>query len=341
MKIINPLYDKAFKYLMENNKLAKKILSVILDVEVIEVALSQQETTLPDERRGLTLFRLDFKAIIKQADGSRKTVLIELQKSKYPTDIQRFRNYLGSSYLAKNREIEDKSIVAEDKPAEYQSIYPIIAIYILGYNLDDLPYMAVTVNHDVINSVSKQKIEVSSFFVEHLTHQSHIIQVRRLPEKRQTLLEKFFVLFNQAWCTENNFIIDLQNIPEEFKDVVKYLQGPVMDDNFRRQLEAEEQLDAIFDAQEAKYLKMIAEVLDEKEAAEEREQEAKKSKEAAEEREQEERKQKETANKQKEAAEERERQALCKLARQMKNYEASKDDIVRETGLSIEDIEKL
>ena len=100
MKIINPLYDKAFKYLMENNKLAKKILSVILDVEVLEVALSQQETSLPDERRGLTLFRLDFKAIIKQADGSQKTVLIELQKSKYKTDIQRFRSYLGANYLA-------------------------------------------------------------------------------------------------------------------------------------------------------------------------------------------------------------------------------------------------
>jgi len=327
MKIINPLYDKAFKYLMENNKLAKKILSVILDVEVIEVSLSQQETTLPDERRGLTLFRLDFKAIIKQADGSRKTVLIELQKSKYPTDIQRFRNYLGSGYLAKNREIEDKSIVAEDKPAEYQSIYPIIAIYILGYNLDDLPYMAVTVNRDVINSVSKQKIEVSSFFVEHLTHQSHIIQVRRLPEKRQTLLEKFFVLFNQAWCTENNFIIDLQNIPEEFKDVVKYLQGPVMDDNFRRQLEAEEQLDAIFDAQEAKYLKKIAEVLDQKEAAVERELE--------------ERKQKEEANKQKEEANKQKEMLAIKLARQMKNYGASNDAIAKEAGLSVEDIENL
>jgi hypothetical protein len=327
MRIINPLYDKAFKYLMENNKLAKKILSVILDVEVVEVALSQQETTLPDERRGLTLFRLDFKAIIKQADGSRKTVLIELQKSKYPTDIQRFRNYLGSGYLAKNREIEDKSIVAEDKPAEYQSIYPIIAIYILGYNLDDLPYMAVTVNHDVINSVSKQKIEVSSFFVEHLTHQSHIIQVRRLPEKRQTLLEKFFVLFNQAWCTDNNFIIDLQNIPEEFKDVVKYLQGPVMDDNFRRQLEAEEQLDTIFDAQEAKYLRKIAEALDQKAAAEERELE--------------EWKQKEEANKQKEEANKQKEMLAIKLARQMKKYGIPFSEISKETGLSVEYIGKL
>jgi len=348
MKIINPLYDKAFKYLMENNKLAKKILSVILDVEVLEVALSQQETSLPDERRGLTLFRLNFKAIIKQADGSQKTVLIELQKSKYQTDIQQFRSYLGANYLAKKLEMDGKAVVAEEKPAEYQSIYPIIAIYILGYNLDDLPYMAVTVNRNVINSVNKQKIAVSSFFIEHLTHQSHIIQVRRLPEKRQTLLEKFFMLFNQAWCTDNNFILDLQNIPEEFKDIVKYLQGPVMDDNFRRQLEAEEQLDTIFDAQEAKYLRKIAEALDQKEAAELREQEERKQKEAAEIREQEERIQKEEANKQKEEANRQKEEAnkqkevlAIKLARQMKNYGASNDSIAKETGLSIEDIENL
>ena len=108
MKIINPLYDKAFKYLMENNKLAKKVLSVILDVEVTEVTLIKQETILPDERRGLTLFRLDFKAIIKEDDGRSKTVLIELQKSKYPTDIQRFRNYLGANYCHVNNHMTDK-----------------------------------------------------------------------------------------------------------------------------------------------------------------------------------------------------------------------------------------
>ena len=88
-----------------------------------------------------------------------------------------------------------------------------------------------------------------------------------MPEKRQTLLEKFLVLFNQAWCTDNKFNLDLQNIPEEFKDIAKYLQGPLMDNKFRRQLEAEEELDTIFDGQEAKYLNQIALALDEKEEA--------------------------------------------------------------------------
>ncbi|MCX6278529.1 MAG: hypothetical protein NT004_10570 [Bacteroidetes bacterium] len=244
--------------------------------------------------------------IIKEADGRSKTVLIELQKSKYPTDIQRFRNYLGANYMVTKNDFKTPSVVMEEKPSEYQSIYPIIAIYILGYNLDDLPYMAVAVNRDVINSANKQKITVSSFFIEHLTHQSHIIQIRRLPEKRQTLLEKFLVLFNQAWCTDHKFILDLQNIPEEFKDVAKYLQGPVMDDKFRRQLEAEEQIDAIFDGQEAKYLKQIAQALNEKEEA----------------------------NKQKEIL-------AIKLARQMKKSGATAAEIANETGLKQEEIEKL
>jgi flagellar biosynthesis GTPase FlhF len=34
MKIANPLYDHAFKYLMSNDKLARKVLSVILEKEV-------------------------------------------------------------------------------------------------------------------------------------------------------------------------------------------------------------------------------------------------------------------------------------------------------------------
>ncbi|MFO7722712.1 MAG: hypothetical protein R6V49_05755, partial [Bacteroidales bacterium] len=99
MKIINPLYDKAFKYLMENEKFARKVIAVILDEEVESVSLRPQETMQPDTHRGLTLFRLDFRADIRQADGTLKTVLIELQKSKFATDIQRFRAYLGSQYM--------------------------------------------------------------------------------------------------------------------------------------------------------------------------------------------------------------------------------------------------
>jgi hypothetical protein len=250
MKIINPLYDQAFKYLMENNKLARKALSIMLDVEVEELILEQQETVITDKRKLLNVLRMDFKALIKEADGSRKTVLIEVQKSKYSNNIDRFRHYLGSNYMSA---IIDVDPVQEPLPERYSG-FPIITIYILGYNLPDLPYMAVTVNREVINSVNKKRLQVKSFFIEHLTHQSHIIQVLRLPEKRKTRLEKFLSLFNQQWCTDVKFILDLPEIPSGFTDMAKYLQGPLMDDEFRRKLRAEQEIDIAFDRQLNKYL---------------------------------------------------------------------------------------
>jgi len=304
MQIVNPLYDKAFKYLMENNRLAKKVLEVILEKQIDDLSLGQQETIYPDEKRGLTLFRLDFKATITETDGTKQSVLIELQKSKYETDIQRFRNYLGLNY------VNTKSVANHVKSiSESDEILPIITIYILGYLLEDLPYLAVTVNRRVIDSVNKQEIDVNSFFVNHLTHRSHILQVRRLPEQRKSRLEQFLTFFNQAWQTEKKYIIDLQDIPEEFNEIAQYLQFPVLDSTFRKQLEAEEELDTIFNQQEAKYLKQIEEAkLRENEAAQ-REEEAK--------------------------------QKLRESARQMKQFGMPSQQISNATGLSEEEIKHL
>ena len=76
MKIINPLYDTAFKYLMQNERLAKKALSVMLGQEIIELSLGQQETIFPDEKRGLSLFRLDFKPAL---------ILLRYRETKFST----------------------------------------------------------------------------------------------------------------------------------------------------------------------------------------------------------------------------------------------------------------
>ena len=321
MKIINPLYDKAFKYLMENNRLAKKVLGVILETKIEELILSQQETVVPDEKRFFTLFRLDFKAIIRKPDGSRETILIELQKSKYDTDIQRFRNYLGANYISK---IDDKD---ETQTSEN---YPIVTIYILGYNLPDLPYLAVTVNNQIVNSINKEPLELESFFVSMLTHRSHILQVRRLPEERKTRLEKFMLLFNQAWHADKKYILDLQEIPKGFKDIVEYLQRPVLDEEFRRQLEAEEEIDTIFDRQESKYLQKIAEA----EAEAERE---RKKKEQARQREEQERKEKEQALQR----ENQTRKQLITSAKEMKKVGIPDEKIAEITNLPVKEIKKL
>jgi len=60
MKIVNPLYDKAFKDLMENNRWAKKVLSVLLDQEIEELALGQQEPLVADDKRGADTVQVRF-----------------------------------------------------------------------------------------------------------------------------------------------------------------------------------------------------------------------------------------------------------------------------------------
>lgn len=261
MKIVNPIYDYAFKYLMQNERMAKKVLSVILEMEILSVELGQQEFVVNDDKRGLTLYRLDFKAEVIDNEGKKQKILIELQKSKFDTDIQRFRTYLGSNYM------EQKSAV-EEKAEKYHPALQIVTIYILGYNLSDIPFLAVTVNRQIINSVSKEELTIDSAFINLLTHRSHIIQVRRLPDNRKSRLEKFLTLFNQAWVSEQDYILDLQEIPEEFVDVARYLEAPLQNEEFRNKLVAEQEIDQIFDQQERKYLKQIDDIKAEKEIAE-------------------------------------------------------------------------
>jgi hypothetical protein len=328
MKIINPLYDIAFKYLMQEERFAKKVLSVILDTEIETVSFEQQEAIYEDGSKLLRLFRLDFKATVRNADGSTTTVLIELQKSKFPTDIERFRNYLGMNYITpkySNNVSEDEKHLISEPEIKYRNIYPIVTIYILGYELPDLPYLAVTVNRDVIDSVSKEKIITKSFFVEHLTHQTHIIQVKRLPEERRTRLERFLTLFNQAWCSEWDFILNLEDVPHEFEDIARYLQEPVMDEQFRRNLELERQTGYAFYEQENRIQReeklrkeaenQAAQYLIEKE---------------------EERRQKEEAIQQKQLILEK----LYSIARMMKKSGISIDEIMKETGLTKDETDR-
>ncbi len=329
MKILNPIYDYVFKYLMENEVFARKIISVILDKDVVEVSLSQQETFLKTERRALKMFRLDFKAIIKERDGSSKTVLIEVQKSKHPVDIFRFRNYLAASYKSEINESPQAGWggVLSDHNIEYKPIQPIIAIYILGYNLDDLPYLAVSVNRDVIDSVSKKKLDVNCFFIEHLTHEAHVIQVGRLPERPESLIEKLFMLFSPRDYKNNAFLINMPEVPEEFEDVARYLQRPVMDLDFHRMLLAEIEVDLMFDEQEMRHLKELEREQIKLERIEKQKEKAIK--------------QKENAIKQKEKAIRQKQVMALKLARQMKENGYRDEDIIKETGLTMDELDEL
>jgi len=321
MKIANPLYDHAFKYLMSNDKLARKVLSVILEKEVLELELSQQEVVVEDEERRFTLYRLDFKAVIMDENGRKETVLIELQKSKLPTNVLRFCSYLGLAYTQKIKTQNPETQVEQD------SALPIISIYILGYNVEDIPRAAITVNHSIIDMSSREELDIQSDFIDLLTHTTCILQVRRLPEQRRSRIEQFLTLFNQAWVMEQKYILDLQEVPEGFEDIAEYLQRPLQEEDIRAKLRAEEEVESMFAQQEAEnaYYKRTAE-------------EARRQIEEAKAREEEERRQKEEERRQKEAALARARESTIKLARVLLRSGMSAKEVAFETGLSEEEV---
>lgn len=72
--VANPLYDAVFKYLMEDERIAKTILSALLQKEVLEVKMRRNEYSNIN-RNAISMFRIDFAAKVKEKDGSQKLFL--------------------------------------------------------------------------------------------------------------------------------------------------------------------------------------------------------------------------------------------------------------------------
>lgn len=68
----NPIYATLFKFLLEDLTVARRLLSTIIGEEIIELDVRLQEQTTSSNKFLLTVFRVDFKAVIKTASGQQK-----------------------------------------------------------------------------------------------------------------------------------------------------------------------------------------------------------------------------------------------------------------------------
>lgn len=95
--VANPIYDSVFKYIMEDERIAKTVLSALLKKEVVHVTVRPHEYA-NTTRNAISMFRIDFAATVVEDDGSEQVILIELQKTWLNTETLRFRQYLGVQY---------------------------------------------------------------------------------------------------------------------------------------------------------------------------------------------------------------------------------------------------
>ena len=222
MIIANPIYDVTFKRLLENDSAAKFIIGTILDCDVLSLEPTIQERTDVDKETGkITLFRMDFAATIETRDEGRKRVIIEMQKALHLGDIYRFKNYLGEEYK--------------------RSEYPIISIYILGFNLSvDSPAFAA--RPDCWDLTTNEKLDINDSFVEHLTHKAYFVQTRRIRQSLSSKLDMLLSIFGQENFVSNDkttkdFPIDTEY--PEIKELLDILHYVAVDKQARKELDEE------------------------------------------------------------------------------------------------------
>jgi hypothetical protein len=203
--------------MMENERIAKFFLGTILEKQIVSVEVRPQEFTYKGDIKqikkqeksepeysniGYSIYRIDFMATIKTEKGKYRKILIEVQKSWDEDDLMRFRNYLGEQY--KKKDIVNGKEVA----------LPITTIYILGFNLAGIETACMRVKRNYEDMLEDNKpMAVESPFVESLTHDSYIIQTKRITDRRYTTnLDKLLSIFEQ-----NHFFIDGSEVSKHYK----------------------------------------------------------------------------------------------------------------------------
>ena len=235
--IANPIYDIVFKYLMEDERVVKILLSALLKKTVVEVEMRKHEYSNV-QRDKISMFRIDFGAKVREEDGSIRLVLIELQKTWLETETLRFRQYLGAQYTNPDNVLKDDEHISQG--------IPMVAVYLLGHRVGDIEEPVLYVKHESYdyegNVVTKG---LPDPFVESLTHNSILVQIPRLHGHVNNRLEEILSIFDQTRKNrDNRQVIDINEADyaddAEMMLIIHRLLAAAADAQVRQDMNAEE-----------------------------------------------------------------------------------------------------
>lgn len=257
--VANPIYDSVFKFLMEDERIARTVLSALLKKEVVSVEMRRHEH--PNiTRDNISMFRIDFAARVREDNGEEHLVLIELQKTWLATETLRFRRYLAAQYNA------EENMLTEGEDKGYA--IPMIAVYLLGHRVGDINEAVVYVNHKALN-YEGQEVENgnSDPFINSLVHDSIIVQIPLLHGKINNRLDKVLSVFDQTKRDRENqqiVCLDIANY-ENDSDMMYLLHRlslATMSADVRQNMNEEDEFYSVIEARDTQVMrqnKLIAE----------------------------------------------------------------------------------
>jgi len=240
VRIANPIYDVVFKYLLDDEKVARLLLSTLLGKEVLELEFRPTEVQHEAARLDgtqLLVLRMDFAATVRLANGGRKLVLIEIQKARSASDVQRFRRYLGSNYASPENVYLD--------PEGKEQALPIVTIYFLGEGLDCVDVPVLRINRHYEDMATGDEVLITDPFVEALTHDAIVVQINRLNNRRRTELERLLEVFDQGLASRSDpHVLDIleENFPERHREVLRRLMRAGAEQELRDKMDVEDDI---------------------------------------------------------------------------------------------------
>ncbi len=251
--VANPIYDCVFKFLMEDERIAKTVLSALLKKEVVSVEIRRNEH--PNVTRDkISMFRIDFAARVKEDDGTVRLILIELQKTWVDTETLRFRRYLAAQYNA------EENMVKEGELDGYA--VPMIAVYLLGHRVGDIDKAVVYVTHNAFDYDGKV-VEggMKDPFINSLIHDSIIVQIPLLHGKINNRLDRVLSVFDQSQRDAKNQQIVCLDEKEYANDsdmmyILHRLSLAAMDADVRQEMNDEDEFYSVLEARDTQVMKL-------------------------------------------------------------------------------------
>jgi hypothetical protein len=245
MLIANPIYDVVFKYMMEDARVARLFLSVIMQREIIDIRFLPQElsgvkaTDSSSTSLNLSIYRLDFAATVFDDQKKEALIIIEVQKTRLYGDIMRFRRYLGKQYMGESHHYISKDSVG----TEYQVGIPIYSIYFLGTSLKGLEvHPIIRLQLKAISQSTGEELPKDNDFIKGLYHEGTIINIPALKSRHRNELELLLTIFDQTNRTEDMHIMNVkeQDFPEKFQPIIRRLKQAVEVKEVRDVMEIED-----------------------------------------------------------------------------------------------------
>lgn len=244
-QIANPIYDAAFKYLMDDPRVAKTLIAAVLQIDkkdILELTPDRNEISIY-KKDEVNACRLDFTVRIKTNDGE-KAIYIELQKAWSKGEMKRFRQYLASQYTRASNVGNDNFPL------------PVMSIYILGETVDHLDEAVTLIKRHYENQngeeINKDK---KSWFVECLSHDMVVIQIPKIQPRPNSTLDNLLTFFDQSKQDPrnhhvinyniNDYDIDNEELHDDMRFMVRRLEQATANEEMIIQMCLEDKIEEI------------------------------------------------------------------------------------------------